>query len=82
MWSAFAGERSASRDWERRHRPELTSMLAGGRLSFDRAMADQSHKDVAAGRYVLHRFSTLSQAVVSAASPSFQATSVRLVCAC
>ena len=40
-------------------------MLAGGRLSFDRAMADQSHKDVAAGRYVLHRFSTLSQAVVS-----------------
>ena len=60
-----AGEHAAHRDWRITHRPALAARLRDGWIAFNRSLADQSYKDVQSGQFVLHRFSTLRQAVAS-----------------
>lgn len=52
-------------DWHNTLRPLLKARLRDGRIHLERSLTHQSYKDVQSERFILHRFSTLSQAVAS-----------------
>ena len=59
------GELQAYTHWEATLRPMLKARLRDGLIPLDRSMAHQSYKDIQSERFILHRFSTLTQAVAS-----------------
>ena len=52
-------------DWQNQLKPLLKARLRDGRIPLNRSLAKQSYEDVLSERFILHRFSTLSQAVAS-----------------
>ena len=52
-------------DWHNMLQPLLKARLRDGRIALNRSLTNQSFEDVLSERFILHRFSTLSQAVAS-----------------